>query len=162
MVPRSWSFGSAGAWLWLSLGLYAGPNLATAEAIKIRMMPIFQVLDNRYGFDNFFYGLARMGDKLAEVSFWFDDRIVDGIFVDGWALVMLLLAEFYNFIDTVIVDGIVDLFGTVSTFFGRFLRSFIRGQVQEYLLFVAFAMLLFFAGHWMTSNFQWSDLFWWN
>ena len=148
--------GVASAW-----ALYGRGDFSAAESIKTSMSPVFTLLDRRYFFDDFWFGLAAIGNRAGQAAFWFDDKIVDRIFVDGWALVTLLISEIYNFFDAVVVDGLVDLAGVISRFFGWMLSARMDGQVQEYLLIVAFAVLVFFAGHWILTGFSWSDIFWW-
>ena len=83
-------------------------------------------------------------DKLAQLAFWFDSNVVDKIFVDGWGLVMKITAEISNLFDAIFIDRTVDGFGDLSVDVGSGLRSLIsRGQVQEYLMYIAIAVSLF-------------------
>ncbi len=127
----------------LSYWLYGRGDFAVAADLKAKMSPIFTLLENRYGFDDFFLLLVKGSDVLARICFWIDERIIDRVFVDAWGLICLLLAEIQNFIDTLFIDGAVDLTGTVTGWAGGGLRGLVRGQVQEYLLYVAMAASLF-------------------
>ncbi|MCX5789896.1 MAG: hypothetical protein NTX64_15540, partial [Elusimicrobia bacterium] len=131
--------------------LYGQGDFRTAEALKAALLPAFNLLENRYGFDAFFLQLVRASDVVAQVCLWVDDNIIDRLFVDGWGLVTLFLAEVQNFIDNVFVDGAVDGVGATTAWAGGGLRALVRGQVQEYLLYVALAVTLFamiFFGRW--------------
>ncbi|MEK7744004.1 MAG: hypothetical protein AAB578_06415, partial [Elusimicrobiota bacterium] len=101
------------------------------------------VLEDRYGFDRFFLLLVRASDALAAGLFWFDAVVIDGIFVDGWAVVTRALAEVQNFFDNFFIDGTVDGVGTVTQDAGWGLSRMVRGQTQEYLLYAALAVCLF-------------------
>ena len=120
--------------------LYRGPEFALADSLKSRFQGLFNVLENRYGFDDFYLWWVDLGDRLARLCHWVDDNIIDRFFVDAWGLVMMLLAEIQNFLDMLIVDGAVDGVGSVTGYSGRGLRVLMAGQVQEYLLYLALAV----------------------
>ncbi|MBI3548070.1 MAG: NADH-quinone oxidoreductase subunit L [Elusimicrobia bacterium] len=141
LVPAALSAFAAG--LGISWKLYASGDFTTATKIKQTFGPVFTLLEKRYYFDDFFLFLVDLSDRLAAACFWVDANIVDRIFVDGWGLVTILLAEIENFIDAVFVDGLVDASGWVSRQAGAGLRTLVTGQVQEYLLYVALAVSVF-------------------
>ena len=137
------AMGAMVAGMGLSMKLYGGADFKQAEAVKSALMPLFSMLEKRYWFDDFFLLLVRGSDILAQICFWFDTNVIDRLFVDLWGYVTLVLAEFQNFIDAVLVDGAVDLTGSTAAWAGSGLRALVRGQVQEYLLYVALAFTLF-------------------
>ncbi|MBI4345519.1 MAG: NADH-quinone oxidoreductase subunit L [Elusimicrobia bacterium] len=137
------AMGALALGLGLSWKLYGSGDFRQAESIETALMPAFNLLERRYGFDDFFLLLVRGSDILAQVCFWIDVNIVDRIFVDLWGHVTLVLSDFQNFIDSVFVDGAVDLTGTGTAWAGSGLRALVRGQVQEYLLYIALAFTLF-------------------
>lgn len=128
----------------LSWKLYGGPDLSLAQSLKRKFAWLFNVLEDRYGFDAFFLSLVDFCDKLAALAFWFDSAVVDRIFVDGWGMLMKIIAEVSNLFDAILIDRTVDGFGDLSLDLGVGLRSLIaRGQVQEYLMYIAIAVSLF-------------------
>ncbi|MFA6028845.1 MAG: NADH-quinone oxidoreductase subunit L [Elusimicrobiota bacterium] len=146
---------AAPAWLpWAAVGAFAGglalswrlygsEDLSLAAALKERLLPLFRILEDRYGFDRFFLALVAVSDRIAEACYWFDSHIIDAIFVDGWAVLTTAFAELQGFFDDFFVDGAVDGLGSVTGDAGRGLSRLVRGQVQEYLLYVALAVSLF-------------------
>jgi len=123
--------------------LYGSGDFKKAKSLRERFSPAVSILDKRYYFDHFFLWLVKLSDQLAAMLFWIDANIIDKILIDGWALVMRAMAELQNFIDMFFVDGAVDGFGTITQDAGWGLRKLVRGQVQEYLLYIALAMGLF-------------------
>ncbi|MBI5622626.1 MAG: NADH-quinone oxidoreductase subunit L [Elusimicrobia bacterium] len=129
----------------LAYSLYGGPDLSRAARIKERFLPVFNVLENRWGFDAFFLFLVDASDRLAVLCRWLDTEVIDRIFVDGWGLICRVFAEISHLFDALFVDQAVDGCGYVSRdVAGRGLRSLVaRGQVQEYLLYLAVGVSLF-------------------
>ncbi|PCI40452.1 MAG: NADH-quinone oxidoreductase subunit L [Elusimicrobia bacterium] len=126
----------------LAYKLYSG-SLETAQQLRGKLSIAAETLEQRYYFDDFFLGLVKLSDKLATACYWIDSRIIDAIFIDGWALVLRALAAVNDFIDSFIVDGAVDGVGTITQDAGWGLRKLVRGQVQEYLLYVSLAVAVF-------------------
>ena len=123
--------------------LYGRGDLSLAKSLRERFALAADALEARYYFDDFFLWLVSLSDRLAAAMHWFDDQIVDAIFVDGWALVTRAVAEAHRFFDDFVVDGAVDGVGAVTRDGGGVLHRLVRGQVQEYLMYVALAMCLF-------------------
>jgi NADH-quinone oxidoreductase subunit L len=128
--------------LGMAYKLYAG-SLEAAQGIRDRFAWLADALEARYYFDDFFLWLVKLSDKLAAAFFWIDAKIIDQIFVDGWALVTRALALANDFVDNFFVDGAVDGVGTLTDDAGWGMRKLIRGQVQEYLLYVSLAVAVF-------------------
>ncbi|MFI5346787.1 MAG: NADH-quinone oxidoreductase subunit L [Elusimicrobiota bacterium] len=127
----------------LAFFLYRGPHFAAAEAIRAAFGPVVTVLDRRWYLDDAFLALVALCDQVAALAFWIDNNVVDRIFVDGWGLVVRVVAEISNFLDIQLVDGTVDGVGALSNDLGSGLRSLvIDGQVQEYLMYAAIAFSL--------------------
>lgn len=125
----------------LAYKLYGSGSFAAAESLKQQFQPVFNILERRYYFDDLFLKIVDLGDWLAKAAFWIDDKIIDKIFVDMWGLITLLMAEIQNFFDAVFVDGAVDATGGATAYAGKGLRSLMAGQVQEYLLGLALALM---------------------
>jgi NADH-quinone oxidoreductase subunit L len=130
--------GLAGAWR-----LYGGEDLSAAGRLRESLGPLVRVLEERWGFDRLFLSLVAASDALARAVFWFDDRIVDGIFVDGWGLLTRAFSEINRFFDDVFVDGAVNGVGTLTQDAGLVLSRLMRGLSQEYLLYAALCVSLF-------------------
>ena len=128
----------------LSWLFYGRGDFKLAESCKSKLSLVFNVLENRYGFDALFLGLVAAADRLAKVAFWFDSSVIDQFFVDLWGLVAQIAAQVSNALDLLVVDRTVDGFGGLSVDLGVGLRSLVaNGQVQEYLMYIAIAVSLF-------------------
>ncbi|MBI5631582.1 MAG: NADH-quinone oxidoreductase subunit L [Elusimicrobia bacterium] len=128
----------------LAWALYRDPEFKAAEALKQRFLLVFNLLEQRYGFDALFLRLVALSDKIAALAFWFDSKVLDQFFIDGWGLLARILSEISHFFDAVFIDRTVDGFGGLSADLGAGLRSLSsRGQVQEYLMYIAVAVSLF-------------------
>ncbi len=127
----------------LAFALYKGPKYAVADRLKTKFAPIFRVLDRRWYLDDAFDALVVLCDQVATLAYWIDTHIVDRVFVDGWGLLMRIVAEISNLLDALFVDRTVDGFGGLSLDLGVGLRGLVKdGQVQEYLMYVAIAFSL--------------------
>ncbi|MBI4377280.1 MAG: NADH-quinone oxidoreductase subunit L [Elusimicrobia bacterium] len=128
----------------LSWRLYGGQDQRLAESIKERLLVLFNILENRYGFDTLFLWMVKLADRLAAFAHWFDSAILDQIFIDGWGLITRIFAEISHLFDAIFIDRTVDGFGGLSNDVGVGLRWFVRdGLVQEYLLWAAVAVSFF-------------------
>ncbi|HAM35906.1 MAG TPA: NADH-quinone oxidoreductase subunit L [Elusimicrobia bacterium] len=124
--------------------LYRGPDFRAAEALKARLQPLFTLLERRYYLDDIFLGLVCLADRVAALCFRIDSEIIDRIFVDGWGLVMRILAEISHACDALFIDRAVDATGSLSVGVGGALRWLVRrGLVQEYLMYAAVGASLF-------------------
>jgi len=127
----------------LAFFLYRGPAYPVADAIKANMGPLFTLLERRWYFDDFFYGLVALSDKAAALAFWIDANVVDRVFVDGWGLLARIFAQISDAFDNLFVDSAVDGVGGIGNDLGVGLRSLVTaGQVQEYLMYAAIAFSL--------------------
>ncbi|NNN06903.1 MAG: NADH-quinone oxidoreductase subunit L [Elusimicrobia bacterium] len=127
----------------LAFFMYRGPKFEAAESIRNTFAPITTLLDRRWYLDDAFLALVAFCDQVAALAFWIDANIVDRVFVDGWGLLMRILAEISNFFDGAFVDATVDGVGGLSNDLGVGLRSLVAdGQVQEYMMYAAIAFSL--------------------
>ncbi len=126
-----------------AFSLYKGPRYALADSIKTNFAPVFRILDRRWFLDDAFDVLVVFCDRVAALAYWIDTNVVDRVFVDGWGLLMRIVAEISNLLDALFVDRTVDGFGGLSLDLGVGLRGLVKdGQVQEYLMYVAIAFSL--------------------
>ncbi|MFH2201774.1 MAG: NADH-quinone oxidoreductase subunit L [Elusimicrobiota bacterium] len=145
----------APAWLaWAAIGvflagataaykLYADDDFALAERLRARFAWAVITLEKRYYFDDMALWCVDRADELARFCYRVDSRVIDAVFIDGWAVVTRLAAEINGFFDDFFVDGAVDGIGAVTQDAGWGLRRLVAGRVQEYLLYVALAVMTF-------------------
>ena len=127
----------------LAFFMYRGPKFEAAEGLRSAFAPIATLLDRRWYLDDAFLALVAFCDGVAALAFWIDANIVDRVFVDGWGLLMRIIAEISSFFDGAFVDAAVDGVGGLSTDLGVGLRSLVaEGQVQEYMMYAAIAVSL--------------------
>ncbi len=109
----------------------------SADKLKTVFGPIYTLLWNRYYIDNLYVNvlvqkvLLRWNQLLAT----FDDKVIDRIFVDGWADVVMVIKSVVAKFDDLIVDRIlVDGTGQITALGGWALRIVQTGKVQQYLM----------------------------
>jgi NADH-quinone oxidoreductase subunit L len=71
------------------------------------------------------------------------DKGIDGV-VNGAGKTTIILASISSFFDTHIVDGIVNMLGSISKSIGNFTRRFQSGRLQHYMIIMIILVLLFF------------------
>jgi NADH-quinone oxidoreductase subunit L len=129
--------------LFLAHRFYGSDDFSVPESLKQRFAFVHNLLEKRYYLDDFWLWWVDLSDRIAKAMFWVDVNIVDAIFIDGWAFVCRALAEIQAFLDDFFVDGAVDGVGTITQDAGWGLHKLVGGRVQEYLLFVAAAVMTF-------------------
>jgi NADH-quinone oxidoreductase subunit L len=138
----------AGLGIFLSALTYL-KKVISAAAFEKALKPIHTLLWNKYYFDDLYIKviIQKLFLPATVLMAKFDDKIVDGIFVDGWAKVAMVLKSVIGKFDDVVVDKLaVDGSGTLVSAGGWVLRQFQTGKVQQYLIltFIVFGMLLFY------------------
>jgi len=127
----------------LAFFMYRGPKFELADGIKSTFSPIATLLDRRWYLDDAFLALVAFCDQVAALAYWIDVNVVDRVFVDGWGLLMRIIAEISSFFDNAFVDSTVDGVGGLATDLGVGLRSLVQdGQAQEYLMYAGIAFAL--------------------
>lgn len=134
--------------------LMAGGGILLSSLIYLRHMvnpqklqrafgPMHHILWHKYFFDELYVGfliqkvLLGWNAILAE----FDNRVVDGILVDGWAKITLAVRTAVGKFDEIFVDRIfVDGTGDIVSVGGWVIRRFQTGRVQQYLIFSLLAL----------------------
>ena len=138
------------------------------DVVPVHLGWLFQIWRNKYYFDEF-YGFVVVGGThlVCRISYWFDRTVVDGLVngvasltrtlfgalswfdlnvVDG--LVNLVgwfgraFSAVQGWVDLYIVDGIVNLIAGFTGWWGRMLRRFQTGKVQDYLMYVVLGVLV--------------------
>ena len=113
-------------------------NLANAAG------PLYNLSYNKWYFDEMYDKSVVSGTMgLSNVSKWFDNYIIDGI-VNGSAEITRLWSRFTGKFDNVVIDGAVNLSAYATGVFGLIVRKFQTGNVQTYIVFVIFSIIVFF------------------
>ncbi|UXX79546.1 NADH-quinone oxidoreductase subunit L [Reichenbachiella carrageenanivorans] len=102
-------------------------------------------LSNQNFFIDAFYDLAIVkGSKtLAQAAYWWDQKVVDRV-VNLVAELQVVLAYLLAWFDRSIVDGCVKLATWLANFAGERTRHMQGGNVQNYLAWAVFGVLLIF------------------
>jgi NADH-quinone oxidoreductase subunit L len=118
-----------------------------AENLARRWSGAHRVLSNKYYVDEF-YGATVVNGTLAGASgLWTVDRLVVDGAVNGSGWLTVFSAWFSHLVDKYIVDGLVNLVGTVleeSSFLFRRLQT---GLIQNYALVMVFGVFAFVSAY---------------
>ncbi len=115
-----------------------------ADKIAESMGPLHKFLLNKWYFDEL-YNNAVVGGTLALTNLlkWFDGTVIDGI-VNGGGTITRITAVIGGKVDSIVIDGFVNLTAYLSGFGGLVLKKFQTGKVQTYLLFVVVGVMVFY------------------
>lgn len=119
-------------------------NRISADAWAVRLRPAYQVLWNKYYFDELYNAtVVKSTLVVSKISGLFDLRVIDGA-VNGVARVTTRFSFAEGLFDLRVVDGLVNLVGRMIQFFGARLRQIQTGQVQGYILMALAAVVALF------------------
>ncbi len=126
----------------LAMRLYgAAKGLATEEAWERRFPALHRVLVNKYYVDELYDKTVIGGAwSLARGLFRFDAGFIDGLLVNGARNATVTLAMISGFFDKYVVDGLVNLTGSVLDLSSRLFRRLQTGYVGNYALVLAVGM----------------------
>ncbi|MCX6549820.1 MAG: NADH-quinone oxidoreductase subunit L [Acidobacteria bacterium] len=114
-----------------------------AERLAQRWAGPHRVLSNKYYVDELYEATVIAGTMASARGLWvFDARVVDGG-VNGTGWLTMFSAWFSSLIDKYIVDGLVNLVGTVLEESSFVLRRLQTGLIQNYALFMLFGVFAF-------------------
>lgn len=104
-------------------------------------------LENRYYLDTLYTDLVVGSIKgpIARASYWFNQRVLDGIVNASGEAAKRLGRFVYDVIDQRVVDGIVNGTGAVSEEAGEELRQVQTGRVQQYAAYLFGGTVVFAA-----------------
>jgi len=112
-------------------------TMISAPRLKSMFGPLYDLVWNKYFFDELYVKIIIQKGLLSFNSFLakFDDVVIDGILVDGWAKLVMVIKTVVGkfddiFVDRILVDGTAD----VATSGGWILQRFQTGKVQQYLI----------------------------
>ncbi len=130
----------------LAAGYYSRWRMARPRSLG----PIQTLLVNKWYFDTVYdVVLIRPTLALARLLPRFDRVVLDGI-LNGAVALTRLVSRIGGFVDSRVVDGLVNLFGTTLYLLGDWSRRLQTGHLRSYLGFLAVAVVALFAG-----------MFWW-
>jgi NADH-quinone oxidoreductase subunit L len=137
------ALGAAGLGIILSGGVYLG-QWVKAENLARVFSPLYKLFLNKWYVDEI-YGvlLVRPTARLAEGLAWFDDAVIDRIFVDGFGALVEAWSHRQGWFDDHVVDGAVDGSGWSAQKLGALVRRVQNGFVQNYLLVMALGFVVF-------------------
>lgn len=114
---------------------------------------VHTLIDNLYFFDDLYIKgvIQKAFLPLATLVALFDDKVIDGVLIDGWKTVNKVFYKIIgNFFDDVVVDQIlVDGFGgKFPAAIGGRIRAVQNGKIQRYIMVAvaALVVLMFFKG----------------
>jgi NADH-quinone oxidoreductase subunit L len=125
---------SAGAigWLFARL-LYLNGKSPVPAQLLLRWKRPWTVVYNKYYLDEIYQATVVRGSLVfARILSWIDSRLVDGV-VNLAGAVTRLFANLDGAIDTYLVDGAVNLLANSTIAAGRGLRRVQTGRIQTYL-----------------------------
>jgi NADH-quinone oxidoreductase subunit L len=133
----------AGLGILISTATYYWKRIS-AETWGKRLRPIYNLLRNKYYFDELYGATVIKGTLLtSKLSGLFDLRFIDGI-VNGVARWTTKVSFADGWFDLRVVDGLVNLVARVVQFFGAGLRNIQTGRVQTYILMALGAVVALF------------------
>jgi NADH-quinone oxidoreductase subunit L len=122
--------------------LYIKQNKILPQAVRSRFAPLYQLLSNKYYFDELYdFLFIKPCGRIAKALAGFDLGVIDGA-VNKTAEIVVILSKIKAWIDTTIVDGAVNLIAKTVGLFSKELRKIQTGSVQAYLLFAFFGLVL--------------------
>ncbi|HEY3296838.1 MAG TPA: NADH-quinone oxidoreductase subunit L [bacterium] len=105
-----------------------------------RLGVVYQGMYRKWWMDEIYEATAVKGAlTLSRFLAWFDGTIIDGL-VNGSAWVTRHYSDIQGWFDNHVVDGLVNFTASFVGFWGRFTRTFQRGQVQRYLFYTLVAV----------------------
>lgn len=117
--------------------LVYGKGLAPGQVDPLRNVlgPFWLVLHNKYYVDEFYNStVVAFSRGLSNFLYWFDDLWVIDPIVNAIGTAGVAIARFLAEFDRLVIDGAVNLLGSLSDGAGRVLRNTQDGQVQVYLM----------------------------
>jgi NADH-quinone oxidoreductase subunit L len=133
---------SAALGIVLGWGIYLG-RLVKPESLANTFQPIYKLLVNKWYVDEIYWALfIRPTQRFAVFLAWFDDAIIDRLFIDGTGWVGDRLSFIQSWLDDNVVDQGVDGAGWLVQTAGGFARRLQTGFVQNYLLMIALGFVL--------------------
>ncbi len=122
--------------------IYGDGSLEKAKTIVARIQGLYHWSFHKYFVDEFYHAVAvRPFLALTRAMSWIDTHIVDGLVnLAGW--VTTAFSNFDGAIDKYVVDGAVNIVGNSLIGAGRYLKKVQTGRLQDYLYIMVAGVLL--------------------
>lgn len=138
-----WAFAAALAGFFLATAVY-GLRTIDAEDIRRQFAPLHRFLVHKWWFDELYDWLwvqpvLRISQLVADVDRQGIDRLADGS-----ARLVAGIAQLDDWIDRLLVDGLVNLTARWTHAVGLRLRSVQTGNVRQYVMLLVLGMVLLF------------------
>ncbi|MBX3013411.1 MAG: hypothetical protein KF832_17960 [Caldilineaceae bacterium] len=117
-----------------------GKGLKEGQVDPLRNVlgPLWLVLHNKYYIDELYKNtIVAFSNGLSKFLYWFDDLWVIDPIVNAIGTIGVRISYFLAAFDRIVVDGLVNLLGSISDGAGRILRNTQDGQIQVYLMVLA-------------------------
>lgn len=149
------AFGTALSGIALAAIVYAW-RILDAHEIRKQFAPIYQLLLNRWWFDELYdWVFVRPTHLIAQIAAGFDRRWIDG-FIDGLARAGRAIAQVWDrVVDRGIVDQSVNLFAGWTYSVGYAVRKIQTGRLRQYVMFIVVATIAIF----VLVSFFWGSSF---
>jgi NADH-quinone oxidoreductase subunit L len=132
---------SAAALAGIGLGwLVYRMRIVNYEGLSRKFWFVWKFLYARMGFDHFWLACVAAADRVAAGLARFDYEVLDQGLVDAFGRVTDLASRLWGWFDDVVVDGLVDLWGSATVAASRGARAAVAGYVQSYLLYMALGL----------------------
>ena len=132
----------AGSGILLSWLFYHRKSLS-AEAVATRCRPIYNLLWNKYYFDELYNGVVVAFTVAgSRVLGLFDLRIIDGIVNAVGFITRAMFSQFTGWFDNTFVDGLVNGVAQITWSVGGRVRRLQTGMIQNYLLIIVGGVVL--------------------
>ncbi len=131
----------AGLGILLAYSFYQWKKL-DPDKLANSIKPLYKLSYNKWYFDEIYQAtFVAFTLGLSNVLYWIDTYIIDGI-VNGSATVTKQFSKFSGTFDNVVVDGLVNFMATLSGFIGLMFRRLQTGKVQTYIVVVVFSLVI--------------------
>ena len=127
------------------LPYFVATRLSARQAAE-RFGVLYNLFVNKWYFDDIYWAVfVRPCLAFARFCGRVDKNLIDGI-VNGMAFVTAWLSRWDGFFDRFGVDGLVNVLGQMVYVAGDWSRTIQTGKLRNYLMFLAVALVGFFAG----------------
>ena len=121
--------------LFVAWAMYIKKSLSPERLLKIApLRGLYELYSQLWYFDRLYQDGVVPACKWINYWFWqFDAKILDGILIDGWSLVIRSIGQVARGADNWFVDKCVDAFGWITYMLGVFARLIQFGKIQYYV-----------------------------
>jgi NADH-quinone oxidoreductase subunit L len=126
---------------WLVYG--RGYAYETVDPTRRVLGPVWQLLHRKYYVDELYNStIVALAKSTSKFLYWIDDLWIIDPIVDLIGRIGIWVSFFLAAFDRIIIDGVVNLVGWVTSRLGQVLRNTQDGQVQVYLLVLVLSVTI--------------------